>query len=158
MATSVIPALIDALLTSARAALQQPEANPAVRVYDGFGLTEEPGDFLMIGVDDPDVETAANSANSEQEWPHVGHVTRDERGEITCAAVSWNGDADPKAARDGAYAITAELEDLLRADPTVGVAGVLWTSFGTSTELTQQQDKDGASAILIFKVAFMARI
>lgn len=152
MATSVVPAVIDALVAQATEALSD------VKVYDGFGITDNPGDFLMVGVDDPDTESAANSANSQQEWPHVGHSTRDETGEITLVALSWNGKADAKVARDGAYAISAAVEDLLRTDPTLGVAGVLWTSFGTSTELTQQQGEGGASALLVFKIAFMARI
>ena len=47
---------------------------------------------------------------------------RDQTGSVTCAALSWNGDADQKAARDAAYAVVAAVEDLLRTDPTLGVA------------------------------------
>lgn len=154
-ATSRVPAVIDALLATAKNAAGLTD----VLVLDGFGLTEEPGDFLMVGVDDPDRTDAAASASSEQEWAHANHTDRDERGAITCAALSWNGDANQKAARDAAYAITAALEDSLRADPTLGgVDGLLWTGFGQSSQLTQTQDDQGALALIVFTVAFRARI
>lgn len=154
MATSVVPDLIDALVTAAGAAL-------SVTVYDGIGVTDDPGDFLMVGVEDPDLEGAAFSADVKQEWAAVGTgAPRDETGEITCAALSWNGNgyAGVKQARDGAYAITEAVENLLRANPSLGVAGVLWTGFGTTSQLSQAQDAQGASALLVFRINFRARI
>lgn len=152
MATSVVPALIDALVEQATAAL------PDVNVYDGFGVTADPGDFLMIGVEDPDAEDAAFSADARQEWANANHTTRDESGEITCCAVSWNGDADQKTARDGAYAITAAVETCLRETPALGLDNLLWTGFGSSTQLSQVQGDSGAAAMLVFRIAFRARI
>lgn len=153
MATSVIPALIDALVSAALAAL------PTTLVFDGIGMTDDPGDFLMIGVEDPDIEGAAFSADTRQEWASVGTgAPRDEQGEITCVALSWNGNSDPKAARDGAYAIAAAVENLLRANPSLGVAGLLWTGFGSSSQLSQAQGSGGASALLVFRINFRARI
>lgn len=153
MATSVIPDLIDALVAAATTAL------PSVNVTDGIGVTDDPGDFLMIGVEDPDIEGAAFSADTRQDWAAVGTgAPRDESGEITCVALSWNGDGNAKAARDGAYAITAEVEDLLRADPDLGVSALLWTGFGSSSQLSQAQGDGGASALLVFRINFRARI
>lgn len=152
MAVSVVPALIDALFAAATTAL------PNVNVYDGFGVSEEPGDFLMIGVEDPDIESAATSANSSQSWAHIGAVSRDEEGEITCAALSWNGDANAKAARDAVYATAEAVATLLRANPSLSLSTLLWTSYGTTTELSQQQGEGGASALVVFKVNFRARI
>jgi hypothetical protein len=153
MATSVVPALIDALVAAATTAL------PDVLVFDGIGVTDDPGDFLMVGVEDPDIEGAAFSADTKQDWAAVGTgAPRDEQGDITCVALSWNGDGDPKAARDDAYAIAAALEDLLRDTPALGVPGLLWTSFGTSSQLSQAQGPDGASALLVFRINFRARI
>lgn len=154
--TSVVPDLIDALFTKATDALE------GVTVYDGFGVTNDPGDFLMIGVEDPDSQDAAYSAETEQDWAEVGanlgSAERDETGTLTCAALSWNGDANQKQARDAAYAITSKLEDLLRADPTLGLTSLLWTSFGTSSQLSQAQDSQGALALLVFRIYFRARI
>lgn len=152
MATSVIPALIDALHAAATTAL------PSVKVYDGFGVTNDPGDFLMIGVEDADLETAASSATSEQSWAHATGTQRDEAGELTCVALSWNGDGNPKTARDGAFAITAAVENLLRADPDLGLTNLLWTGYGSTVELSQGQGDTGAEALVVFKVAFRARI
>lgn len=153
MAVSVIPALIDALVVAARAAL------PSVRVFDGVGVTDDPGDFLMVGVDDPDTEGHAFAAESQQEFGPMGTTRpRDERGQVTCAAFSWNGSSDPKAARDAAYASVEALASACRTNPSLGVAGVLWTSFGPDARLTQSQGDFGADALVVFSVSFRARI
>ena len=152
MATSVVPALIDAVVAAARTNL------PDTNVFDGFGNTSDPGDFLMIGVEDPDTDDAAFSADTKQSWANANHTTRDESGELTCAALSWNGNGDQKAARDAVYAITAAVETFLRDNPPLNVAGVLWTGFGSSSQLSQAQGDGGAVAQLIFRIDFRARI
>lgn len=152
MATSVVPALIDALVLRSTAAL------PNLLVFDGYGNTEDPGDFLMVGVDDPDSDDWAEAATAEQSWANIGHVVRDETGTVTCVALSWNGNDDPKVARDTAYAITAALEGLLRTDPSLGLGPHVWVEFGTRQALTQARGPDGAAAQLVFSLAFRARI
>lgn len=156
MATSVVPDLIDALLALARsdAVAIVPNSN----VFDGVGVTQDPGNFLMVGVEDPDMEVAF-AAEARQAWSGVGTgAPRDEEGDITCVAVAWNGDGDAKAARDAAYAIAAALEDALRDNPSLGVSSLLWTGFGSSSQLSQAQGTGGASSILIFRIHFRARI
>jgi hypothetical protein len=150
--TSAVPAVIDALLAAATTALVD------VAVYDGTGISDDPGDFLMVGVEDPDSDTFATSVDAQQSWPHIGHRVRDESGDITCSALSWNGDGDQKAARDAVYAITAQLEELLRDDPTLGLGPLVRTEFGTTSQLIQRQGDSGAMAMLTFKVHFDARI
>lgn len=152
MATSVVPALIDALVLAADNALA------SVQVYDGFGVTADPGDFLMIGVEDPDSDDAAFSADTRQTWANANHTARDEEGDIVCAALSWNGNDNQKAARDAVYATAAAVENLLRANADLDVEGVLWTAFGSSSQLTQTRDGSGALALLVFRVHFRARI
>jgi hypothetical protein len=155
MAISVIPALIDALYEQATNAL------PDVLVKDGFGVTDDPGDVLMIGVDDPDSPSNASSASAEQAWPHTGiDLDRDETGYITCAATSWNGDgeAGQKAARDAVFAIADAVAALCRANPSLGVDGLLWTSYGTQADLQQGQDSNGAIALLTFRIDYQARL
>lgn len=153
MATSVVPDLIDALVSTSRTAL------PDVNVYDGVSVTLDPGDYLMVGVEDPDLEGAVFSADTRQEWATVGTgAPRNEEGDVTCVALSWNGDGDQKVARDAAYAIAAGLEDALRANPSLGVSSLLWTGFGSSSQLSQAQGKGGASALLVFRIHFKARI
>lgn len=151
MATSAIPALIDALV------LKLTNALPGIIVSDGIGNFGDTGDFLMIGVDDPDKPDAATTASSQQAWASANHTTRDESGEITCAALSWNGDAGAKAARDAVFATCAAVENLLRQNPSLDVPGLLWTSYGTNTTLTQDQTTS-ATAMVVFSVYFRARI
>lgn len=152
MAVSVVPALIDALVAAGRAAL------PDVLVIDGMGKTDDPGDYLMIGVDDPDTDGDAFSGDSQQKWAHATGSARDESGQITCAAFSWNGNADQKAARDSAYASVEALASACRADVDLGVASLVWTDFGTDARLSQIQSDSGAAALVVFQIAFRARI
>lgn len=152
MTTSAVFDLIDALVERFTSALE-------VNVLDGYGLTDDPGDFLMVGVEDPDSDRAT-SAESKQEWHGVGNRARLEEGTVTCIAMSWNGDADLSAARAAAKATTAAVEDHLRSDPNLGgtVPGLTWTGYGTRTELIQLQATDGACVMCVFEVAFKARL
>lgn len=154
MATSVIPQLIDALVAAATAALP----DQGIVVLDGYGVTEFTGNYLMIGIDDPYRPDASVSASSTQDWAHANYTTRNEEGDVTCAAVSWSGDANQKTSRDAAYATTAAVENLLRANPSLGLTALLWTSYGTTTQLEQSQDEDGSWALVVFSVHFRARI
>lgn len=155
MAVSVLPDLITQLVAQCDAALS------TVQVYDGVGISEDPGDFLMIGVDDPDSDGLAASGQARQTPGPLGtNRPRDEIGTVTCAALSWNGDSDPAAARTALKATTTAVENLLRSSPNLGgtVTGLLWTGFGEQARLIQAQDTHGAMALLIFDIAFRARI
>lgn len=150
---SVVPLVIDALIAGAQDALGE-----ACLVVDGFGLTDDPGNFLMIGVEDPDTEDFATSATSVQEWAHAVADERDETGDVSCAALAWNGDGDQKAARDAAYDIVTGFGTWIRENYTLGLANVYNAEFGSNQALTQIQNTDGAVALVSFKVAFKARI
>lgn len=154
MATTALPALIDALVTGARAALPN-----TTLVYDGFGVDAEPGtSYLMVGVDDPDARDAAYAATATQEWANANYTARDEEGYVVCAALAWNGDGDAKAARTAAFATVTAVETLCRTTPSLGVATVLWTSFGGRIQLSQNQNEHGATALVIFNINYRARI
>lgn len=154
MTFSIVPALIDAMVTQATAAL------PSVRVFDGFGVSEDPGDFLMIGVDDPDGPKPANTAAGTLEFAtmRTPPSSRDELGELVCAALSWNGNADPQAARNAAHATVDAVDTFVRANPTLGLGpSLLWTKV-SSYDFSQQQDGDGAQAVLVFHLGYHARV
>lgn len=154
MATSALPALINALVVNATAAL-----GDDVAVYDGFGVTSELAEAaLHVGVDDVNADGAAFSANAFQQWANANHTARDEEGHVVCAASSWNGDGDAKAARDTAFATVATIETMLRTDPAQGVATLLWTSLGQRVSLSQWQDSAGATAVVVFTILYRARI
>ena len=161
MATSVVPALIDALFTQAAAAL------PSALVLDGFGVTEDPGDFLMIGIDDPLSPDAAQSARMSQIPATAGTTrSRDETGEVFCSAMSWNGNggssASQKQARDAAFAIVAAVETLCRTTPGLGIAGygyvVAQVGGASDFNVKQDQNTTGAMCIVTFPVSFAARL
>ena len=163
MATSVVPGLIDALVSQAGTALN------GLLVLDGFGTppdsapdTGSTADFLMVGAEDPN-DTGASLAASTEEvpGPFGTNRPRDEVGEIVLVALSWNGDMDQKAARDAVYASAAAVADLCRLDrntPHLGVTGLLWTGYGSRSELHQNQTDQAAIAQLTFRISFRARL
>jgi hypothetical protein len=157
MATSVVPRVIDALIQLAKGQLTD------VQVYDGYPVSESPDrDLLLIGVEDPDATGFEVASSSEQSWAQAGYRQRSQTGDVTCAALSWNGNGDAKDARDRAYATVAAVESLLREDPTLGLvpeaAAVLVASYGARETLSQIQDEHGATATVAFTVHFEARI
>lgn len=157
MATSAVPLVIDALLALGRS--DAVPSVPAALVLDGLAVTLEPGNYLMVGAEDPDTDGAAFSAEVRQDWAAMGpYAPRDEGGDVTCVALAWNGDGDQKAARDAVYDIVNELADACRANVTLGIDQLLWASLGTTGQLSQAQGENGASAYLIFRIHFEARI
>lgn len=151
--TSVVYDLIDALVDQLGPAL-------AVNVLDGSGDTDDPGDYLMVGIEDPDVQGFADSVDSQQSWAGLGARARDEEGTVSCCALSWNGDGDLAAARAAVRTITSGVEDHLRADPNLGAAvpGLLWVGFGTRQVVRQVQGDTGAAVLVFFQIDFRARI
>lgn len=156
MSGSVVPALIDALVAKAAAAL------PGLQVLDGIPPIDTFGDFLIVGAEDPEARGFELSADTTQEWTYANTTARSQEGDVTCAALSWSGDTDAKAVRDAAYATTHAVEQLLRDDPSLGLvpsaARMLVAGYGTRETLSQAQDDNGASAIVVFTVHFQARI
>jgi len=153
MATSVIPALIDALFTQATAAL------PSTLVIDGYGVTDDPGDYLMVGVSDPEDPDESEAADITQSQMTFGSTRpRDEQGVIHMVAKSVNGDGVAKTARDAAYAIQEALATVLRTTDNAGVTGVMQLGNGSNLRLKQGQNAYGASASLLYDIAFKAQI
>ncbi len=154
MAVSVVPELIDALVAAASDTLGH------VQVFDGMGVTADPGDYLMVGVDDNELRSSALAADVQQSWATMGGrvANRDEEGEITCIAYSWNGGNDQRAARVAVYDIAEQVAAFLRADATLGVASVLACGFGSQLQLSQHQFDYGVDALLIFRIRFQAVI
>lgn len=157
MTTSVVPALLDALVEALTTAL------PDVNVYDGFGLSDDPGDFLMVGVDDPDPQSSGESASSNREqmaMTPTAAVYR-ETGTVTCAGFSWNGDADPKIARDAVYAMADALDAEVRSNRTsgptpavLGVSGI--TNAWVSSTVLRQDIWQTSDALLVITLSFQA--
>lgn len=154
MAVTQIGALIDAVVAVAATAV------PAgTLVLDGLGVTADPADnVLFVGVDDPDATNGSFAADVRQEWANANYTARDEDGYILCVASAWNGDANQKAARDSALAIVHSVENALRANPSLGLPNLLWTSVGGRIALSQNQSQGGAHSVFIFRINYRARI
>lgn len=154
MATSRVPAAVDALL----AILQAVPALTEVRIVDGpdaVNATER--HRIHIGWQ-PDAEAAVVL---QQTFASAGARTRDEEFSISCYAESRGGDKDMSARRATVFAMVAAVEDALRATdaapeaPTLN-GTVLWSELTTGN--LQQAQADGAVAGLAFTVACRARI
>lgn len=151
MATSRTAAAIDAVVAGAGAALTN------VLVLDGE-VTDDPGDWLFVGIGDPDDEGFAKAAETRHAWAGLGNHARNQEGDIWCVAQASSGDS-MKAARDAAFAIVAAVETFLRADPTLG--GVLtpgWARHGTSEDLEQLASDQGWFARVPFQIYFQSRL
>ena len=151
MTASAAPAVIDALIALGNTL-------PNINVHDGVATTLDPGDFLMVGVEDPDIEGAAFSADGSQDWAWMGpDAPTSEEGDVTCVALSWNGDGDAKLARDTAHTIITGLLDAISADVTLGIPYLLHARFGKSIQFSQAQGEGGASAYFIFRIHYSAQ-
>lgn len=155
MATSAVPAAIDALVEIVGAAPGMTE----VLVVDGppaVNLTTR--ERIYIGYS----PGAENSAEIVQSFASAGARTRDEDFSIPgYIEVRW-GDTNMSRRRSRAFALLAVVEKALRAtdaNPTAPTLNgtVLWTGLTAGT-LLQTQEDTGALAGLTFTVTCRARI
>lgn len=153
MATSIVPALLAALHSTMTAAL------PDINVTYGVGITNDPGDWLMIGIQDPDADIPTGATGTEGQLAFGALRPRLETGTIYLTAFSWNGDADQKAACDAVYAIAGAVAATVRpADLAVAGLQTLGYAGDSTTTLRLGQSDFGAIAELMFAVTFTAQI
>lgn len=149
-ATLVYADVIDALVE------QLPAVLADVEVCDGAPLTNEPGTYLFVGVDDPDT-TSSMGAAGVQSWPTSGFADREDEGDIFLAAFAEDGSGDLRSARDESNRAMLGVQDYVRANPTLGIPGVLWLSF-SDYSYRPTQDGEGAAVLLFFRLHYTARI
>ncbi|MCX4786465.1 hypothetical protein OG369_09805 [Streptomyces sp. NBC_01221] len=155
MATSAVPAAVDALLAILRAA----PALAEVRIVDGppsVNLTER--QRIYVGWS-PGAEQAVDTA---QDFAYAGARSRNEDFSIACYVETRAGDKDMVLRRVKAFELLAAVEDALRATndaPTAPTLSgtVLWAHL-TAGSLVQEQTDGGALAGLSFTVTCRARI
>lgn len=155
MATSAVPAAIDALL----AILSAEEGLSGVRVLDGpptGDMSDE--EYVAIGWQ-PDSEDAVQMV---QDFNAAGARTRDEDFTILCWLDTWTGDSDVRARRARAFALLAVIEDAIRASgasPTAPTLSgtVLWAHL-TGALLKQANTDQGVRAGITFTISCRARI
>lgn len=161
--TSQVPAVTDYLVTTA----QSWPSLAGVLVVDGPQapvVTQDIGQVLWIGANPADV--GGVGAEAEQNWPVMDNArTRDETGTLTCAAQFWSGDSTQKPNRDGAAAIVAAVELMLRGTPRVGGPGdatmgglVMWSGVAGPYEWYPRSSTKGAQVLVVFRVTWRARL
>lgn len=152
---STVPAVLDALAATFKAALQAAGGFDAVVVFDGPTVTEAaPLEAVTVGYADDEVTSVDGTA------AHEGLAVNRSREQYTvnCSVAVLTGSGNTKAARARVYEIFNVLGAALSADPTLGCT-VMMAQPGSMT-LTQSQDATGAVADVVFGVdidAFTAR-
>ena len=164
--TSQIPAVIDYLVAACTASPSLGGASPQVYVFDGPQppvATQGLQRVLWIGADPANL--GVMTAESVQAWPVMDHArTKDEDGTITCAAQHWSGDTHNKVHRDGAAAIVAAVELLLRGDKLTASPGdasmgglAMWSAV-EEFQWYPRQVAGGMAMLVVFKIMYRARL
>lgn len=155
MATSAVPAAVDALVDLVTAAA----ADQKVRVVDGPPTVDATSvDQVFIGWQ-PDT---AISVALQQDFASAGARRRDETFNIGCYIESRSGSDDMRARRHRVFELAALLENTLRATDLAPTAPtltgtVLWAHLVTG-DLQQMQGPETCTAGLSVYVACRARI
>ena len=148
--SSVIPALLQELVGRSRARL------PEWTVTYGWANTDNPGDFLLIGADNP-FETRGEAAQSADEIMTANASGVAEIGEITLIFFSWTQDADQQYATERVFGALGVIVDDLHAGQMLRVeGGDVQGFYVTSRRLSHQLGQDGASALLAVDIHFDA--
>ena len=161
MADDPMAVLLDDLYTLAAAIAWTSPITNTVTVYDGPGVSDNPGDYLMLGVSDPDATHPTVVASSLEDWANLGQqADRDIDATTDHTAMSWNGQNNMALARRTVYAIRNQFCTALRgqSDPSLGISTLLWTSAAVASDLKQVQGASGARAVLHFRIKHRARI
>lgn len=155
MATSRVPAAIDALLALWRSA----PGLAGVQILDGPPVGDQAdADYLSVGWS-PTSDLAVEFA---QDFNAAGARTRDEEFSIQCYLDTWTGDTDVATRRTRAFELLAVCEETIRASssnptaPTLNGA-VLWAEIAAGS-LMQANTDQGVRAAIPFTVACHARI
>lgn len=166
-ATTLLPAVIDYLVSAAESSSLLGNAQPVpVVVLDGPELTTDTlveARHLWIGDDPVSGEPAASVT---QDFAFLGDqgATREERGEIICAADSWSGGTEMKPNRDDCEAIIDALSVMLRGRPQTGGPGdfslgglVEWAQVTGPMQWYPRQKQGAAGMLCVFRITYQGR-
>lgn len=175
--TEYIPDVITYLLDQADTNASLGAAVPPVVIIDGQPATQ---DVLVL---DPSGLTQrlwigsqgyipsgqlSEGATAAQGFAFLDQArTRDDQMDIMCAAEAIAGDATMADARNGAFAVMAAVEVMLRGSPGTSPASpgdatmgglVQWSEVSGPIELLQEQISQGAVALVRFRVTAFKRL
>lgn len=153
MTTSRIPDVIDVLVTRLDAA----PTLDGVKVIDGPIVTNDPlHEAVYIGYDgDPEGDGAA--VEFTQVWASIGQRARGETFSVTCAVVVWKGSTKVRPVRLRAFEVLAAIQDVVRADPSLGLPPPSVVAFASGSVI-QLQRQSGLECRIPFQIAVQTRI
>lgn len=123
-----------------------------VTVCGGQPLTNNPGTYLFVGIDNPDDERGVG-ARGTQTWPLASYTYWEDAGEIWMATYADNGDGDAHAALEAVAGAMEAVRDRIHANPTMGVPHVTRVEF-SSYDYTPLSP---GAAYCTFRLTFTAR-
>lgn len=152
-ASSRVPALIDAFL----AALTADAGLTGVQVVDGPLVTDSAAtEWVFVGYD-ADPEGEYMTAQTTQQWAGLGAKAKNEDITLTGAVLVQQGSTAVKPCRDRTFAIFAEVESVVRANPSLGLPTPTVCSISEHTFHTEQTDR-GIRGRLPFTLTCTTRI
>ncbi|MEU2340064.1 hypothetical protein ABZ608_42165 [Streptomyces sp. NPDC013172] len=153
MGTSRVPDLIDALVPRLAASSDLAD----VKVVDGPLVTDSAAlEWLFVGYDG-DNEGDFIAATAQQEWAGLGAKKKNEDITLTCAIVVERGSTEVRSCRSRTYEIFAAVENVLRADPSLGFSTPTVCAV-TEHTFHQAQTPEGIQGRLPFTVTCTTRI
>ena len=140
----------------------QSELGTDVQVTVGLPVGLNSGDYLGIGIVDPEDAKSRSSYNSTITWATDMTVDGfDEVGELALAAVAIRGSDDLSEPISAVYSILSDLIAWLRskwsASDLLGIKG-LWDLRVSNLDMTTYQNEFGCAAYLQIRLAFQATI
>lgn len=150
--SSRVPAVLDALVALFRA-----ELDDDVTVTDGPLVTDDTlRNVVCVGWDGDDTGDG-QAVEWAQQYQGLGAPVKDERIQVTCVAICWDGDDDMTATRTRLYVLFALIEAALRADKSLGFASPTVVSI-VGGRLHQEATADGMQVRLPFVIDIETRI
>lgn len=152
-ASSRVPGLIDAFV----AALEGAAGLSDVKVVDGPLVSDSAaGAWVFVGYDgDPEGDYV--TAQTTQQWAGLGAKAKNEDIVLTGAVLVKQGATKVKPCRDRAFAVFAQVEAVVRADPALGLPTPTVCSVSEHTFHTEQTP-NGIQGRLPFTLTCSTRI
>lgn len=153
MPSVAYPWVFKALLSAAEVALSDD-----LRVVDGYDISDDPGDVLMLGV--PNLSDTSSISAGQFNQEQIGHGAAGnirETGTINGIVMAWTGDVDANAARTACFGYLDSLSAAIRADRHLGVSDFDLVVGTALTSGDVAEDKvDGATCAVSFTVNYTA--
>ena len=153
MATSTMPAFTTAVVN----ALKGASSLSGIRVFDGIEIDMSyPGDAVAVGHDGNLEGDEVSASSIRQEYRPLGAISKFEHGQLNCFLWSANGTTDIASRRSQAFALLADVENVILADVSFG--GLVQFSAMEQGEIKYRQTINGVGVGILFTITYQSRI